>query len=197
MPDIDFLDIDGAFGGSQYWFKKPAMYYGGCSTVCACHVAALAAAKKDGREALCPFDGLAVTKKQFRPFFRDMFKYVYPGPRGMPKISLFEAGLAKYADSKGCAFDFEGVEGNESYLSAESLITRSIDGGFSPQFLLLNHTDAQIDDIEWHWFSITGYERREGDIEVAFSTWGERRTISLRRLWETGCREKGGVIVAR
>lgn len=197
MKEIEFLDIDGAYGGDQHWFKKPMMHLGGCSTVCACHSAALLAARSDGREALCPFKGLRITKKEFRPFFREMFRYVCPGVRGMPKLSLFEDGFSAYAASKGCAAEYEALEGDEPFGLARGLVKRAIDGGYSPLFLLLEHRLDEIDDIEWHWFSITGYEERGEDMTIAFSTWGERRELDLASLWDTGRKEKGGLLVIR
>lgn len=198
MRELQFLDIGGAYGGDQHWFKSPMMNLGGCSTVCACHAAALLAARGDGRGTLCPFEGLTVTKKEFRPFFKEMFKYVYPGRRGMPKLSMFADGFAAYADAKNCAVSFELLEGCEPCEKADDLVRRAVDEGYSAQFLLLEHHDRDIDDIEWHWFTITGYERRsDGGLDVAFSTWGERRAIDLARLWDNRKEEKGGVLVVR
>lgn len=198
LKELDFLDIDGAYGGNQYWARRPMMNLGGCSTVCACHAAAFLARRGDGREALCPFEEFKITKKQFMPFFREMFKYVFPGKRGMPKLSLFEAGFSNYARAKGCEVSFELLEGDEPYEKAAELVRRAIDEGYPPQFLLLEHYSDAIDDIEWHWFTITGYETRaDGGMTVAFSTWGERREIDLFELWDNRRDEKGGVLVVR
>ncbi|MDO4566713.1 MAG: hypothetical protein Q4B42_05220 [Oscillospiraceae bacterium] len=197
MKEIPFLKVGAFYGGNQYWMLRPMMRLGGCSTVCACHAAALLAARGDGREALCPFEGLECTRREFRAFFRTMFEYVYPSEMGMPELSLFKEAFGAYAESRDCEVNFELVEGSEPLERAAEAAERALSEGFSPQFLLLRHKDKDIDDIEWHWFSITGFEREGGDMLLAFSTWGERRTISLSKLWDTGLEERGGLLIAR
>jgi hypothetical protein len=51
--------------------------------------------------------------------------------------------------------------------------------------------------MEWHWFTLTGYEEGENGFRVIFSTWGRRCKADFRKLWDTGKGEKGGMIVVK
>jgi len=188
--ELAFLTVNGAYGGNQYQFRHPIMNRGGCSTVCGCHAAALLALKDTERAELYPYKGLEVTQAEFTKFADRMYRYIAPGFRGMSETRLFEKGFEKYATAHGVEVKFESLQGDASFEEARSMIHRYIDAGISIQYLLLRHTNPLFDEIEWHWFTITGYQ---GD-EIIYSTWGEKRTADLKLLWETGHQEKGGIL---
>ena len=62
------------------------------------------------------------------------------------------------------------------------------------QYLLLYHSDKKFSEIEWHWFTVTGYDETETNFFIVFSTWGERRIESLKELWNIGVEECGGLL---
>ncbi|MEG2083824.1 MAG: hypothetical protein RRY38_04405, partial [Oscillospiraceae bacterium] len=168
MTELEFLNINGAYGGDQHWFRRPMMRLGGCSTVCGCHVAALLAMDDRERAALWPYDSLNITKKQFCAFAHEMYKYIYPGSRGMTELSLFENGFSRYARSVGQRAEYEPLEGAAPYQRAEDLVRSAINGGVSAQYLLLEHESDHIDDIEWHWFTVTGYDERPDGFYIIY-----------------------------
>lgn len=190
VRELDFLKVNGAYGGNQYQFRHPIMNRGGCSTVCGCHAAALLAVHDPKRADLYPYAGLDLSQPEFTKFADRMYRFVAPGFRGMAETKLFERGFAKYAAAHGIEVQFESLQGDASYEEARNMIHRYIDAGISVQYLLLRHTNPLFDEIEWHWFTITGYQ---GD-EIIYSTWGERRTADLKLLWDTGHQEKGGIL---
>ncbi|HZW49667.1 MAG TPA: hypothetical protein VFF80_06005 [Bacillota bacterium] len=188
--ELDFLNLNNTYGGNQYKFLHPRMNRGGCSTVCACHAAALLAMHDRTKSALYPYDSLTLTETEFKAFAKTMYQYVYPGFRGMPETRLFQEGFEKYAQSVSIKVEFAELQGNESFDSAQQFIRNKIDDGISIQFLLLKHQNEAFSEIEWHWFTITGYT----DENILYSTWGERCLASLSELWNTGYPEKGGLI---
>lgn len=188
--ELDFFNINNTYGGNQYKFLHPIMNRGGCSTVCACHAAALLAMQDRTKSALYPYDSLTLTETEFKAFAKTMHQYVYPGFRGMPETRLFQEGFEKYAQSVSAKVEFAELQGNESFDSAQQFIRNMIDDGISVQFLLLKHQNEAFSEIEWHWFTITGYM----DENIIYSTWGERCLASLSELWNTGYPEKGGMI---
>lgn len=192
--ELQILTIDGAYGGDQHWFRHPMMRLGGCSTVCACHLAA-ELALRFGKTALYPYETEIITKAQFRKFAKTMYRYVYPGRRGMPETGMFEAGFSAYAASTGETVRYETLSGEADAAAAEAFIRAAVDGGRSVQYLLLEHCAPDVDDIEWHWFTVTGYDDADG-FDIIFSTWGERRQENLAKLWETGKEERGGLLTA-
>ena len=188
--ELDFLNINNTYGGDQYKFLHPIMNRGGCSTVCACHAAALLAMHDRTKSALYPYDSLTLTETEFKAFAKTMYQYVYPGFHGMPETRLFQEGFEKYAQNVDTKIEFAELQGNESFDSAQQFIRKTIDDGISVQFLLLKHQNEAFSEIEWHWFTLTGYM----DENIIYSTWGERCLASLSELWNTGYPEKGGMI---
>ncbi len=194
--ELDFLHVEGYYGGNQERFLLPMMRMGGCSTVCACHAAALLARKDPSRAALCPLPGLRVTEKEFFPFARKVFRYVHPMHRGMPETRLFEGAFSEYAGSVGVEVSYRSLQGDAPWEEARDFFLDSIDRGLSVQFLMLHHSDPAFDEYLWHWFTLTGYERREGELSAVLSTLGRRRVVDFRRLWEVGdVDERGGMLV--
>ncbi len=190
--ELPILTIDGAYGGDQHWFRRPMMRLGGCSTVCACHAAA-ELALRFGRSALFPYSKNEISKTQFCRFAKTVYRYVYPGRRGMPETRLFEEAFSAYAASVGEEARFASLPGGASQPEAEAFIRAALCGGHTVQYLLLEHAAPDIDDIEWHWFTVTGFDDAQG-FEIFFSTWGERRGIRLDKLWNTQKEEKGGLV---
>ena len=194
QKELPILRIEGAYGGDQHWFHHPMMRLGGCSTVCACHLAA-ELALRFGRKNLFPYASGQISRIQFCRFARKVYRYVHPYRRGMPETALFESCFSAYADTVGETVQYESLSGTATCQQAEYFIRDVIDRGHTVQYLLLEHADPGIDDIEWHWFTVTGYDDAK-EFDIIFSTWGERRRENLTRLWNTGKEEKGGLLMA-
>ena len=188
--ELEIIKVNQEYGGNQYRFRHPIMNRGGCSTVAACHAAAMLAHKDPTRSALYPYEHLQISQTEFTKFADRMYRFVAPGFRGMAETHLFERGFEKYAKAQGVEVRFESLQGDASFEEARAMIHRLIDNGIGVQYLLLRHTNPIFDEIEWHWFTVTGYH----DNEIIYSTWGERRTADLKLLWDTGHNEKGGLI---
>jgi hypothetical protein len=47
----------------------------------------------------------------------------------------------------------------------------------------------------WHWFMLTGYREKHGRFYVKAVTYGEGRWVHLEELWDTGFKQKGGLIL--
>jgi hypothetical protein len=195
MTELNFITINDMYGGDQNRFTHRMMRMGGCSTVCACHAAACLAHHNPERRGLSPFSELRVGEEDFHSFARDMFRYVFPGIRGMPSTKLFERAFGRYAASKDVHVEFHSLQGDASYAEAHAFLRENIDAGYTVQYLLLRHKAEEFSELEWHWFTLTGYEQRAGDLEVVYATFGKRFTAGLKGLWDTGNREKGGMIV--
>ena len=51
-----------------------------------------------------------------------------------------------------------------------------------------------LDDFEWHWFNLAGYEELSDDLNVLTVTYGEYQWFSLRKIHDTKYERKGGLI---
>ena len=76
---------------------------------------------------------------------------------------------------------------------AEAIIDQ-IDRNFPVPYLMLMHKDPELDDFTWHWFNLAGYEETASGLQVMTVTYGEYLWFSLRNMWDTGHRRRGGII---
>jgi hypothetical protein len=63
--------------------------------------------------------------------------------------------------------------------------------------LILNHTNPDFEDYEWHWFLLTGYEETAAKFLVKAVTYSAWKWLDLAGLWNTGHTKKGGLILFR
>jgi hypothetical protein len=61
--------------------------------------------------------------------------------------------------------------------------------------LLLSHNDIEFKPLLWHWFMIVGYEEREAELYVKVVTYSHWRYYSFKKMWNSGFRNNGGMII--
>ena len=60
---------------------------------------------------------------------------------------------------------------------------------------MLRHKNKEkFEDFIWHWFLVIGYEEKEDGFWIRVATYGEETWLNLEELWNTGEKEKGGMI---
>ncbi|MBQ3447717.1 MAG: hypothetical protein IJG37_08755, partial [Synergistaceae bacterium] len=84
--------------------------------------------------------------------------------------------------------------GSVDYDSFAEAITNQLDRNFPVPYLMLMHNDPKLDDFNWHWFNLAGYEQTHDGLNVMTVTYGEFLWFSLRNMWDTGHLRKGGII---
>lgn len=192
---LDFFWIDGKYyGGDQKWHSRFLMNIGGCSAVSACEVCIYLAKTMPELRALYPFDPENVTRDDFLKFFEIMFEYIYPGMGGLTSINKFARMLGRYAETTGAKTKISTLSGSAPYAEAEAFAMHAIDAGLPVMYLLLSHSDLKFDEYEWHWFTLTGYEKTEAGMDVTFATWGKQHRFSLKKAWDTGKVWRGGMV---
>lgn len=194
--ELEYFEIDGAFGGNQDWFTNVVMNIGGCAAATACDCC-IYFAKLKGLKKLYPFDIERLSKEDYKSFSQMMKPYIKPRVGGVKKLSWFIAGFQKYIRDIGAdgLVDMAEFCGTQTVKEAESFIKTQIKYDMPVPVLLLQHKDkAQFKDYIWHWFLIVGYGQADGDFKIKTATYGEAVWFSLRELWETGFAEKGGLI---
>ena len=85
-------------------------------------------------------------------------------------------------------------EGNQPYEEAETFIRKALQKNLPVAYLMLKHKDKALADLNWHWFMVTGYEIREGSMQLYYHTYGEEYMIDFPHLWNTGMEMKGGMV---
>ena len=74
------------------------------------------------------------------------------------------------------------------------MIREQLRSGLPVPYLMLRHQDDGLEDFEWHWFNLAGYEEAGDDLMVEAVTYGKPHWLSLRRMWNSGEDRRGGVI---
>ena len=193
---LDYFMIENAPGGNQDWLPEWDMNMGGCAAVTACDVCIFLARYKKFRK-LFPFDldPQNLTHMDFVRFAAVMKPYLTPRYHGIDFLETYICGLYEYFRKiDNDSLILEGVSGKVDYEIFAQAIKNQIDRNFPVPYLLLNHHDIKLDDFEWHWFNLAGYEELDNDMNVLTVTYGEYQWFSLRNLHETRNERKGGII---
>lgn len=195
--ELDFIDIQGNYGGDQHWYKEKFMRLAGCSSVCASEACAYLAGHFPHLRGLYPYDPAHITKKEFIAFMTRIFSFFPPGITGMSNTGRFRRCFLNYVDFAGVGVKLSLMDGGESVRDAKKFVTDALDEGYPVLYLLLRHKDPALDDFTWHWFNLTGYETNGDSMTVDFATWGKKHKVDFDNLWDTGANHKGGMVVVR
>ena len=193
--ELDFIKINGYYGGDQHWYPDMFMRMAGCSAVCASEACAYLALHFPHLRKLYPYDPENITKEEFIRFMITMFKYVTPGFMGMRSIKRFKRCFTEYANAADADVRLTLLDGEADEAAAKEFVTRGLDAGYCVLNLLLTHKDSELDELTWHWFTLTGYEKTGDDMRVDFATWGKKHTLDFSRLWNTGTQSRGGMVI--
>ena len=191
---LDYFTIEGTPGGNQDWLPEWDLNRGGCGAVTACDVCIYLARLERFRN-LYPFGINHLSRVDFINFARIMKPYLSPRYHGIDYLETYICGFNDYLqDAKNSSLILEGLSGNVGYdVFAEAVIDQ-LNRNIPVPYLMLNHHDITLDDFEWHWFNLAGYERIDGNINVMTVTYGEYQWFSLRTMHDTGYERKGGII---
>ena len=192
---LDYFTIDGAPGGNQDDLTEWDMNKGGCGAVTACDVCIYLAGKHEHCRRLYPFDPFKVSRTDFVKFASIMKPYLYPRYHGIDFLETYICGFYDYlAGVNAPSVKLEGLSGNVSYDLFASAVVEQIDRGLPVPYLMLMHKDPALDDFNWHWFNLAGYEESSQGLNVVTVTYGEFLCFSLRNMWDTGHHRKGGIV---
>ena len=192
---LEYFMIENAPGGNQDDLTEWDMNRGGCGAVTACDVCMFLAGQHDRFRNLYPYDPHNISREDFIRFAGSMKPYLSPRYHGIDFLETYICGFYDYMKSVNSnTLILEGLAGNVEYEVFAEAITDQIDRGFPVPYLMLMHKDTALDDFNWHWFNLAGYEQTESGLNVTTVTYGEFLHFSLRNMWDTGHRRKGGII---
>lgn len=193
--ELEHFNIGYSYGGNQDWFRTFMMRLGGCGAETACDSSLYFALHK-GVENIYPFDANNLTREEYVDFAHVMEKYLWPRMSGIDKLEIYVNGYAKYLQDRGVTdIKMDTLDGNEPYEAAAETVMRQIDAGYPIPTLILNHKDRSLKDYVWHWFLINGYNEKYGTLMVKAVTYSGFQWLDLQKLWDTGYRNKGGLVL--
>ena len=192
---LDYFMIDGEVGGNQDWFRNVVMHIGGCAAATASDCCIYFAKYKGKKNLyLYPFDAENLSKEDYIQFSMKMKPYLRPRMSGVNKLWMYTEGFGKYLEDIGEKVEFKEFSGEHTAREAAVFIKKKINEGTPVPYLMLRHKDKKFADFVWHWFLCIGYEETADDLLIKVATYGEATTFSLKELWNTGYKEKGGLI---
>lgn len=194
---LDYFTIEGAPGGNQDWLPEWDMNRGGCGAVTACDVCIYLAGREKFR-GLYPFERGNLSREDFIRFASIMKPYLSPRYHGIDFLETYICGFNDYLMSvKNNGLILEGLSANVSYESFEEAVVSQLNRDIPVPYLMLNHEAPELEDFEWHWFNLSGYEYGGHGLRVQTVTYGEYQWFGLHTMWETGHERKGGIIRIR
>ncbi len=195
---LDYFTIEGTPGGNQDWLPEWDMNMGGCAAVTACDVCIfLARFFHEKFKGLFPFkvDIEKLSRMDFVRFAAVMKPYLTPRYHGIDFLETYICGFYDYLKKiNNDSLILEGISGNVSYEIFSDTIINRLENNFPVPYLMLHHRDKKLDDFEWHWFNLAGYEKLDDDINVLTVTYGEYQWFSLKNMYDTGYERRGGII---
>ena len=193
--ELPYFNIENSFGGNQDWFKDPMMKLGGCAAITACDFS-LKMALYDNKTHLYPYDIQKLNKEDYIKFAMKMKPYLRPRLKGVNTLKLFIDGIQEYFnDVDEVDLLIQEFHGDMKEEEAAVQIKTQIDNGIPIPYLLLKHKNHNFKDFAWHWFLVVGYEEFEKDFYIKVATYSNAHWLSLNELWETGYKEKGGMVI--
>lgn len=193
--ELPYFQIEGAYGGNQDWLRDPMMKLGGCAALTVCDTSIYMALHQN-KKHLYPFEKEQLSKEDYIQFSKKMKPYLTPRLRGIDRLEIYIDGIEEYfKDSEETGYEVTGFSGELKVEEAIKEVKKQIDFDIPIPFLLLKHKNKSLDFFTWHWFLLIGYEEYEEDIKVKVATYGAYHWLSFRELWDTGYREKGGMII--
>jgi len=193
--ELSYFNIENSFGGNQDWFKDPMMKLGGCAAITACDFS-LKMALHDNKTHLYPYDIQKLNKEDYIKFAMKMKPYLRPRLKGVNTLKLFIDGIQEYFnDVDEVGLLMQEFHGDMKEEEAAVQIKTQIDNGIPIPYLLLKHKNHNFKDFAWHWFLVVGYEEFEKDFYIKVATYSNAHWLSLNELWETGYKEKGGMVI--
>jgi len=192
--DLAYFRIGDSLGGNQDWFPDWWMNKGGCAaaTACDCCIYFYLFA---GKKKLYPFSG-PLTREAYIDFSRIMKPYLSPRMTGINRLNIYREGLSGYfRDAGDNSLTMTEFAGGRSADEAVRAVKKQIGNGFPVPFLTLKHRDPAFSEYVWHWYLLTGWKETDGCFLVRAVTYGAGEWLDLKRLWDTGYSQKGGMIL--
>ena len=193
---IDYYSIEGSPGGNQDWCRDFWMNLGGCAALAAGDMA-ICLSKNYGLDDCCPYLPDSMTIKDYDEYSMILKPYIRPRFNGVTRLSIFTEGFGRYLKDRGYEAEFELCVGKDDSDKARDFIIEALSRNLPVACLILSHRDPDLKDLNWHWFSLTGYEYVDGRFCVVYHTYGEKLTVDFEKLWNTGSPIKGGLVALK
>lgn len=193
--ELPHFSVETGYGGSQDWCRSRWMKLGGCAAITACDSAVYFTLRK-GRKNLYPFAIDPISREEYVDFTDLMKPYLRPRLGGIDRLELYMEGFGQFLHARGeTAIKMAPWRGESSVSKTADAIKQQIQKDWLIPCLTLHHRHPAMEEYDWHWYILNGYEERDGRFFVKAVTYGAWRWLDLAMLWDTGYDQKGGLIL--
>lgn len=194
--ELNYFNVEKAYGFNQDTFKNLIMRGGGCAAVTACD-SMIYFKKYFGINSLYPSQTDCITHREYTEFSNIIKPYLHPRLSGIDTLKLYIDGVEKYlGDIKENRLTLHAFEASgHSSDEAKEIVKSQIDSGFPIPYLMLKHNNPLLKDYVWHWFIIGGYEKFQSSMSVKIISYGEWLWFDFDELWNGATGKKGGMVL--
>lgn len=181
MSEINIVNIyEGdrliGYGGDQDWFLDDWAQKAGCASVL-------------GSNLYAYYHHInRCSKEEFLKIMNDLYGYMTPGRMGFPYFYKFAHQFIKRMEEDHIYLKPTYLKKSKSYEESLSFVKNSIDNAYPVGMLILTHQAKELEDDNWHWMCISGYEKIEDDYLIIFSDCGVKKRVSAKVLFECDVR---------
>lgn len=160
------------YGGNQDWFIDDWAKKAGCGSVL-------------GSNLYAYYMGVQhCTKDEFLVMMNDLYRYMTPGRMGFPFFYKFAHQFVLRMKLEDVHLKPNYLKKSKSIESSIQFVKKGIDGKNPIGALILSHKAKELEEDNWHWICISGYEEKDNQVNIIFSDCGRRRVIEANVLFE-------------
>lgn len=160
------------YGGNQEWFLNDWAKKAGCGSVLGSNMYAYYIHIEKS------------SKEDFLMIMEDLYTYMTPGRMGFPFFYKFAHKLIERMEKENRKYKPIYLKKSKSIEASIRFVQESIDQKHPVGVLILSHKAQELEEDNWHWICITGYEIRDNQTTIIFSDCGVRREIDANILFE-------------
>ena len=177
MPELTMTKVYNnqnliGYGGNQDWFLDSWAKKAGCASVLGSNMYAYYMNIEESQ------------KDEFLSMMNDLYSYMTPGRMGFPFFYKFAHQFVNRMEKENVHLTPKYLKKSKSVDSSIRFVKKSIDQKHPVGVLILSHRAKELEDDNWHWICITGYEIRENKTMIVFSDCGVRRQIDATILFD-------------
>lgn len=177
MPELTMTKVYNnqnliGYGGNQDWFLDSWAKKAGCASVLGSNMYAYYMNIEESQ------------KDEFLSMMNDLYSYMTPGRMGFPFFYKFAHQFVKRMEKENVHLTPKYLKKSKSVDSSIQFVKKSIDQKHPVGVLILSHRAKELEDDNWHWICISGYEIRENKTMIVFSDCSVRREIDATILFD-------------
>lgn len=164
------------YGGNQEWFRDDWAIKAGCASVLGSNIYAY-------------YKGIEeCSKDEYLTIMEDLYTWMTPGRMGYPYFYKFTHKMLERLKEDDIYLKPRYLKKSNSIKKSIDFVKKCIDSHHLVGVLILSHLAKELEEDNWHWICISGYNEKEDDVDIIFSSYGIRRIVKASVLFDVNAR---------